>query len=70
MPKTMDRKSKEFTGKVACVASVSIWFRSKERPVLAVREMKREPKNERGGGGEGEGRMKKKNGSQLWRTAL
>ena len=28
---------------IACVASVSIWFRSKERPVLAAREMKREP---------------------------
>ena len=25
---------------LACVASVSIWFRSKERPVLAAREMK------------------------------
>ena len=25
---------------IACVASVSIWFRSKERPVLAAREMK------------------------------
>ena len=24
---------------LACVASVSIWFRSKERPVLASREM-------------------------------
>ena len=31
---------------VACVASVAIWFRSKERPVLAAREMKREPNNE------------------------
>ena len=29
------------------------WFRSKERPVLAAREMKREPKNERGGKGRG-----------------
>ena len=33
----------------ACVASVSVWFRSKERPkngifVLAAREMEREPK--------------------------
>ena len=34
---------------IACVASVSIWFRSKERPVLAAREMKWEPKNERAG---------------------
>ena len=34
---------------MACVASVSLWFRSKERPVMAAREMKREPKNERGG---------------------
>ena len=30
---------------LAYVASVSIWFRRKERPVLASREMKREPKN-------------------------
>ena len=36
---------------IACVASVSVLFRSKERPVLAAREMKREPKNERGGRG-------------------
>jgi len=28
---------------VACVASVSVWFRSKEIPILAEREMKREP---------------------------
>ena len=28
---------------LASVASVSIWFRSKERPVLAAREMKWEP---------------------------
>ena len=28
---------------IVCVASVSVWFRSKERPVLAAREMKREP---------------------------
>ena len=42
---------------VACVASVSVWFRSKEIPrkgtfglsVLTAREMKREPKSERGG---------------------
>ena len=39
--------------RVACVASVSVWFRSKERPVLAAWEMKREPKNERGGRGRG-----------------
>ena len=38
---------------IACVASVSVWFRSKERPVLDAREMKREPKNERGGRGRG-----------------
>ena len=36
---------------LACVASVSVWFRSKERPrngisVLAAREMKQEPKTE------------------------
>ena len=41
------------TRTLACVASVSVWFRSKERPVLAAREMKREPKNERGGRGRG-----------------
>ena len=29
------------------------WFQSKERPVLAAREMKREAKNERKGEGEG-----------------
>ena len=45
---------------VAFVASVSVWFRSKERPrngfsVLAARETKQEPNNESGGGG-GEGR--------------
>ena len=34
---------------IACVASVSDWFRSKEKPVLAAREMKQESKNERGG---------------------
>ena len=38
--------------RVACVASF-VWFRSKERPGLAAREMKREPKNERGGRGRG-----------------
>ena len=38
---------------VACVASVSVWFRSKERPVLAAREMKRDAKNERGERGRG-----------------
>ena len=38
---------------IACVASVSVWFRSKERPVLDAREMKREPKNERGERGRG-----------------
>ena len=40
---------------LACVASVSVWFRSKERPVLAARETKREPKNDEGREG-GEGR--------------
>ena len=29
--------------KLACVASVSVWFRSEERPVLATREMTRAP---------------------------
>ena len=57
----MDRKSKEFTGKVACVASVSIRFWSRERPVLAVREIKREPNNERGGRGRG-----RKNEEEEW----
>ena len=38
---------------LVCVASVSVWFRSKERPVLAAQEMKREPKNDRGGRGRG-----------------
>ena len=48
----------------ACVASVSVCFRSKERPrnrgtgfsTLAAWELKRKPKNETGGGG-GEGRF-------------
>ena len=31
---------------LACGASVSVWFRSKERPVLAAQEMEREPKND------------------------
>ena len=43
---------------IACVASVSVWFRSKKRPWkgsfgLIAREIKREPKNERGGRGKG-----------------
>ena len=43
---------------VACVASVSVRYRSKERPrkgisVLTEREIKREPKNKRGGRGRG-----------------
>ena len=42
--------SQATTTELACVASVSTWFRSKERPVLAARKIKREPKNERGGG--------------------
>ena len=47
---------------IACVASVSVWFRSKGRPrntgfsVLATREMKQQPKNESGGRGRGRGR--------------
>ena len=47
---------------IACVASVSVWFRSKGRPrntrfsVLAAREMKQEPKNESGARGRGRGR--------------
>ena len=42
---------------LACVASVSVWFRSKERfSVLAARDMKRELKvNEGGGEGRGKG---------------
>ena len=45
---------------LACVASFSIWFRAKKDRgkgfvVLTTQEMKREPRNERGGGG-GEGR--------------
>ena len=38
------------TSEITCAASVSVWFRSKERPVLAAREMKQEAKNERGNG--------------------
>ena len=44
---------------LACVASVSVWFRSKELyrgrglSVLTALEMKREPKSERGGRGRG-----------------
>ena len=44
---------------IACVASVSVWFRSKERlggtgfSVLAAREMKQAPKKESGGRGRG-----------------
>ena len=33
---------------IACVASISVWFQNK-RPILAAREVKQEPKNERGG---------------------
>ena len=44
-------------GSRACVASVSVWFRGKKRQwkilVLTAREMKWEPKNERGEKGEG-----------------
>ena len=40
---------------LACVASFSIWFRAKKDRgkgfvVLTTQEMKREPRNERGGG--------------------
>ena len=40
---------------LACVASFSIWFRAKKDcgkgfVVLTTQEMKREPRNERGGG--------------------
>ena len=47
---------------LACVASFSIWFRAKKDRgkgfvVLTTQEMKREPRNERGGGG-GEGRKR------------
>ena len=51
-----------FSWRLACVASVSVWFGSKERPggtgfsVLAAREMKHEPKNESGGRKRGRGR--------------
>ena len=43
---------------VACVASVSVWFRSKKRPWkgsfgLIAREIKQEPKNKRWGRGKG-----------------
>ena len=35
---------------LACVASVSVWFRSKARfLILAVQKMEQEPRNERGG---------------------
>ena len=47
------RTIKDVTLFAACVASVSVWFQSKERPkVLAAREMEQEPKNERGEGEE------------------
>ena len=49
-------ESKRYTHKpVACVASVSVWFRSKEKPRKRTfgfdraREMNREPKCEREG---------------------
>ena len=44
------------TRKLACVASVSVWFRGNQGrglSVLTAREMKREPKSERGGRGRG-----------------
>ena len=50
---------------LACVASVSFWFRSKKKDrgkgfsVLTAREMRRDPKKKRGGG-EGEGRFKER----------
>ena len=48
--------------RIACVASVSVWFWSKRDrgrgfSVLIAREMKQEPKNERGGRGR-EGRIR------------
>ena len=48
---------------LACVANVSVWFQSKERQrngisVLAAREMKQEPKKERGERGTGRGRKR------------
>ena len=45
-------RGQDFATGMACIASVSIWFRNK-RPVLVAREMKRETKNERGGRGRG-----------------
>ena len=54
---------------LACVASISIWFRSKERPVLATREMKWEPKNVRGGGG-GEGRKRLQTNPSILKTGM
>ena len=47
-----------FKSQLACVASVSVWFQSKERQrngfsVLAAREMKQERKMKVGGGGGG-----------------
>ena len=47
---------------IACVASVSVWFRSKERPRSGIfgfgreRNEIRAKKGKRGGGGGGEGR--------------
>ena len=51
----MDNRKTSF---LACVASVSVWCRSKERPNngilgLAARKMKQEPKNESWGRGRG-----------------
>ena len=45
---------------VVCVASISVWFRSKERPRNGIfsfdrARMKREPRNEKGGRGLGGG---------------
>ena len=42
-----------FTRIVACEASVSVWFRSKERPALAAREMNESQKMKEGEGKEG-----------------
>jgi len=61
---------------VACVASVSVGFGSKERPsngnfgVLPARKMGREPKNERGGWGNSnsEFRIRKAAGRLPWRS--
>ena len=60
---------------VACVASVSVWFRSKKRPWKGIfgchraRNETREPKNERGGGG-GEGRKRLQTNPSILKTCV